>query len=212
MSETTRRGRPRSAAADQAILEATRSLLGSGGYAGVSMEAVAAEAGVGKPTVYRRWASKAALVADAVLTSEAFGAWEQPEEPAGSGDVGHDVKAWLRAHAERMTAPGQIPLVLALAAAAAESPGGAGEPLYRRLTGPRHRALVARLEAGVAAGQLRAGRDLDAVADALIGALLYQLLTGNAAASAARAEDLVETVLEGFRPAPLAETAGRGRG
>ncbi|MBV7668285.1 TetR/AcrR family transcriptional regulator [Streptomyces halstedii] len=197
--EAPRRGRPRNAATDEAILEATRDLLGRGGYAGVSMEAVAAEAGVGKPTVYRRWASKGALVADTVLRSGAFAAGEQVEEPADTGDVEHDLRAWARAYAENMAAPGITPLLLALTAAAAESPG-AGDTLYRRLTGPRHRALVERLWAGVAAGQLRADRSLEAVADALIGALLYQLLTGNAVTSAERAEALVEAFLGGLRP------------
>ncbi|HBF83117.1 MAG TPA: TetR family transcriptional regulator [Streptomyces sp.] len=199
MSETPKRGRPRNAAADQAILEAARKLLGQGGYAGVSMEAVAAEAGVGKPTVYRRWSSKGALVADAVLHSGAFGADEPVEEPSDTGDVERDLRAWVRAYAEKMAAPGITPLLLALTAAAAESPG-AGDILYRRLTGPWHRALVERLWAGVAAGQVRADRSLEAVADALIGALLYQLLTGNAATSPERAENLVGTILGGLRP------------
>jgi AcrR family transcriptional regulator len=62
-----RRGRPRSAAADDAILAAARSLLETGGYEAVTMEAVAARAGVGKTTVYRRYGNRAELVADAVM-------------------------------------------------------------------------------------------------------------------------------------------------
>ncbi|MFL6072011.1 MAG: helix-turn-helix domain-containing protein, partial [Mycobacteriales bacterium] len=59
-------GRPRSARADQAIRDATRKLLAEQGYAAVTMEGVAARAEVAKTTLYRRWASKAELVADAV--------------------------------------------------------------------------------------------------------------------------------------------------
>src|SRR4051794_40193012 len=61
------RGRPRDAQIDSGILEATRALLLEVGYAGVGMESVAARAGVGKPTVYRRYSTKAALVYEAVF-------------------------------------------------------------------------------------------------------------------------------------------------
>jgi AcrR family transcriptional regulator len=60
------RGRPRDAGRDLAILDATLRLLVEVGYDQLSIESVASEAGVGKPTVYRRYAGKAALVAAAV--------------------------------------------------------------------------------------------------------------------------------------------------
>ncbi|WP_328456577.1 TetR/AcrR family transcriptional regulator [Amycolatopsis sp. NBC_00438] len=60
------RGRPRDTGRDLAILDATLRLLVEVGYDQLSIESVAAEAGVGKPTVYRRYAGKAALVAAAV--------------------------------------------------------------------------------------------------------------------------------------------------
>jgi AcrR family transcriptional regulator len=66
---TPGRGRPRSSAADEAILGATRALLAEGGYDAVTMEAVAARAGVGKTTVYRRHSTRAGLVATALTAS-----------------------------------------------------------------------------------------------------------------------------------------------
>ncbi|MGZ4512890.1 MAG: helix-turn-helix domain-containing protein, partial [Mycobacterium sp.] len=66
-----RGGRPRDVQLDDAILEATRDLLAVGSYAELSMEGVAARARVGKKTLYRRWSSKAPLVADAVV--DAYG-------------------------------------------------------------------------------------------------------------------------------------------
>ncbi len=59
-------GRPRSAQAHKAILDATLELLAEGGFQGLSIEAVAAKAGVGKTTIYRRWPSKDELVMDAI--------------------------------------------------------------------------------------------------------------------------------------------------
>src|ERR1700685_2595212 len=62
------RGRPRSEAADRAILRAATELLAERGLAGMSMEEVAARAGVGKATVYRRWRSRGALALDAFMS------------------------------------------------------------------------------------------------------------------------------------------------
>jgi AcrR family transcriptional regulator len=64
-----RPGRPRSEAAERAILDAVLELLGQGvPYRSLSVEQVAARAGVGKATVYRRWQNKESLVVDAVTT------------------------------------------------------------------------------------------------------------------------------------------------
>jgi AcrR family transcriptional regulator len=61
-----RRGRPRDPGVDESILSSTLLLLGEIGYAGLTMEQVAARARVGKASLYLRWPSKVALVADAV--------------------------------------------------------------------------------------------------------------------------------------------------
>lgn len=67
MSEAkAKRGRPRSPQSHQAILESTLSLLAEVGFEAMSIEAIAARAGVGKTTIYRRYAGKEALVADAI--------------------------------------------------------------------------------------------------------------------------------------------------
>src|SRR4051794_23872567 len=62
-----RPGRPRDARHDEAILEATMALLSEAGYARLTIDGVAARAGVGRPTIYRRWPSKPALVVAALL-------------------------------------------------------------------------------------------------------------------------------------------------
>ena len=64
--ELRKPGRPRSAQAHKAILDATLELLAEEGFQGLSIEEVAARAGVGKTTIYRRWSSKEELVIDAI--------------------------------------------------------------------------------------------------------------------------------------------------
>src|SRR5262245_29903721 len=68
IADERQRGRPRDPSRDQAIIDASIDLLVSEGYDRLTMEGVAAAAGVGKATVYRRWGSKAELVIDAMAT------------------------------------------------------------------------------------------------------------------------------------------------
>ncbi|MFH8519475.1 TetR/AcrR family transcriptional regulator [Streptomyces gelaticus] len=82
---TLRTGRPRSAAADEAILEATRASLVDLGWSKLTMSDVAARAGVAKTTLYRRWAGKNELVVDAVAVL--FDELEMPDLGSLSADV-----------------------------------------------------------------------------------------------------------------------------
>ncbi|NGO69949.1 TetR/AcrR family transcriptional regulator [Streptomyces sp. SB3404] len=80
-----RRGRPRSAAADRAILDATRSALVEVGWSRLTMSQVASRAGVAKTTLYRRWAGKSELVVDAVAVL--FDELELPDRGSLRADV-----------------------------------------------------------------------------------------------------------------------------
>jgi AcrR family transcriptional regulator len=194
----SRRGRPRSPVVHAAILDTTRALLIQNGYAEVSMDRVASHAGVGKQTLYRRWPSKAQLVAEAVM--EAYregGAFDMPD----TGDVAADLRAWLRGNASALAAPQNAALVRALAAAAADDPHD-GEALYRQLTGPQHNTVIQRLQRGVDAGQVRADTDLEAVADAIIGATLYRVLARPATTgeTVRHFDGLIDALIDGVRP------------
>ena len=92
-----RGGRPRNAQLHAVILEATRELLAVSSYGELSMESIAAHAHVGKKTLYRRWPSKAPLVAEAVL--DAYGRGGSFAAP-DTGDIRADLRAWLVEHAE----------------------------------------------------------------------------------------------------------------
>src|SRR5271168_3505369 len=89
------RGRPRSQVADRAILTAAAELLADRGLAAMSIEEVAARAGVGKTTIYRRWPSKGLLALDAFVTSFRE---EQPLPDTGTlrGDLLAALHAWVR--------------------------------------------------------------------------------------------------------------------
>ena len=71
-AEVARRpGRPRSEQADQAIIDAALSLFAESGPEGLCIERVAARAGVGKATIYRRWPGKEDLLLDAIAALKA---------------------------------------------------------------------------------------------------------------------------------------------
>ncbi|CUU59770.1 DNA-binding transcriptional regulator, AcrR family [Parafrankia irregularis] len=167
-----RRGRPRSDQADRAILDATRDLLVSANYERLSIEAIAARAGVGKQTVYRRWASKAAVVAEALLTAQAGLSIAPPHD---TGDLARDLKSWVIQHSQWLANPTASVMIRALAAAAADSQIDAAQ-LYEHLTGPAREAILHRLDLEANRDALRDGTDLDAIVDAIIGTLLYHVL------------------------------------
>src|ERR1700689_5196433 len=90
------RGRPRSPEADRAILTAAVELLADRGLAAMSIEEVAARAGVGKATIYRRWPSKGLLALDAFVASF-LAAQPPPDTGTLRGDLIAALHAWVRA-------------------------------------------------------------------------------------------------------------------
>lgn len=91
-ARTRGRGRPRSAEREQDILDATLTALVDEGYDAMTVEGVAARAGAGKATVYRRWPNKAELVADAIRR---YACATVPV--VDTGDIRGDLVAVLRA-------------------------------------------------------------------------------------------------------------------
>lgn len=87
------RGRPRDPQTQRDIMAATRRLLARDGYDQVSIEAIAKEANVSRPTVYRRWPSKTHLVFDAVFEAADT---EAADVLAGSGDFNADLRRFVR--------------------------------------------------------------------------------------------------------------------
>lgn len=165
-ADTATRGRPRDPSRDVAIVEATLALLAEGGYGAVTMEAVAARAGVGKATLYRRYPNKEQLVVDAVATLV-----EPPEPPAGAG-VRDELVATLEAVRRKAgSLAGQIfPRLL--------SEGARNPALLERyreqVLEPRHRRLRRVLERAVQTGVVRPDVDLDHAVGLLVGPVVYR--------------------------------------
>ena len=183
------RGGPvRSEAARVAILEATARLFAERGYDHLTMEGVAAEAGVAKQTIYRWWPSKGALVSDCLLEGRLMP--ERLSIPTG-GVLRDDLVRWLSDIHRVMAAPGGDVLVRSLIAAATENVE-IGRRLHESLGAAS--SLTERLQSAIDAGQLRADAPLDEIGEALIGAVLLRALS-RSPADADGIERLVGVVL-----------------
>ena len=192
-------GRPRDASLHAVILAAVRELLVAASYAELSMDGIAARAQVGKKTLYRRWASKAPLVAEAVLDAYGRdGSFAVPD----TGDLRADLLRWLIEHGEFISEPANAKLIRALVAAAAASSGDT-EALYEQLSVPQRSGLVDRMRSAVESGAVRADTDADAIANALMGTLLLQVMSSAVPSddAAGRYGALVDALLSGVTSA-----------
>ncbi|WP_236515300.1 TetR/AcrR family transcriptional regulator [Sandaracinus amylolyticus] len=196
-----RRGRPRSDVARRAILEATRDQLAELGYERLSIQRVAEVAGVGKQTVYRWWPTKRELVAECVLEGYVLPSGYGPDE---TGDLGADAATWLRELAAHYGRPPQTSLLRALTSAAAESDEVASK-LLAKFVEPSRSALVARLTDAQRAGRVQADAPLALVAEALIGALVFRVLSREPVDADAMGK-LAEALFAGIEQRPRGAT------
>ncbi len=111
MQKTRPRGRPREAALDERILEATLRLMAEGGYAHISLDDIATAAHTTRATIYLRYPSKAALAAAAIVHARRSFVLPPP-----TGDLRQDLVAQLRHFQESMAAPYSLPLIGAMLA------------------------------------------------------------------------------------------------
>jgi AcrR family transcriptional regulator len=185
------RGRPRSQEADRAILTATVELLAERGLAAMSIEEVAARAGVGKTTIYRRWPSKGLLALDAFVDSFRE---EQPLPDTGTlrGDLLSALHAWVRAVTE--TAMG--PMLTGLIAEAQHDPELRGAWRDRVLEPLREQHRVM-LDRAIARGEIAASVDRDVVLDLFFGAAEHRLLLGHLPMTGEFIADVVDVILAG---------------
>ena len=184
-------GRPRSERVDEAILAAARDELAERGYARMSVDAVAARAGVSKPTVYLRHPTKAELATAAIASMRAA------PRPAPTGDVRADLIAHLRLLRAGLERPFGMATLGTVLAEEHETPELL--VLFRqRLVAPRRRELRTVLAGARERGELRADANLDVAVAALVGAFFARYLAGESLGGRF-ASSLVDAVLDGLR-------------
>ncbi|MDR8408583.1 TetR/AcrR family transcriptional regulator [Nonomuraea sp. 3-1Str] len=180
----------------RAVLDAARDLVSELGYAKVTIEAIAARAGVGKQTIYRWWPSKGAVIFDSFLAlSEGGEGVRLPD----TGDLEADLKMVMRATVAEFADPAFEAPVRALNMEIIGDPTLAA--MYgEKLAGPVDEAKKERLRSGRRAGQLAADADLDLVLEVLYAPLYQRWLLRSGPLTPEYADALVETTLRAFRP------------
>lgn len=174
------------------IRSAALELLGEVGYGGLTVEGVAARAGVGKSTIYRHWPGKLELVEDAVATLKAGFAL-----PAG-GSVRDRVVMLLQHVAVNLAGSTWSACLPAIIDAAERDPEVLA--LHRRFSLERRQLLVDMLGEGVETGEVPAGHDLCLLAECLVGPIVVRRLLLHEPFDPAAVPRLVDQVL----PPPLA--------
>ncbi|MEO3764520.1 TetR/AcrR family transcriptional regulator [Streptomyces sp. B8F3] len=201
-----RAGRPRSATADRAILDAARAAIAETGWAGVTLGGVAARAGVAKTTLYRRWPGKNELVLDAL--ADLFDSLRLPDH----GSLARDVEGVVLQFAGLLQEPhtrGALTAVLAEAtqdAALRERIRGSIVERQRHLVLRGRERAQARGELPVEPDPAAADRTADMIFDVIAGSVLHRLLVSAEPVTAAWATAFATLLTRGLAapadPAP----------
>ena len=191
-SEKARKaGRPRSEAAHAAILGAAYRILMEEGFGRLTIEAVAARANVGKPTIYRYWSNAQELAMAAFLS--------RPEDEA-AGLAGKPVRSGLKSHMQSVIAAfatnrgRQITLTMASSDRDSEL-----SKAFRNQIILKSRSVGrAMLEAADAAGEIAPDSDIETALDMIYGPVFYRLLVGHAPLSPDFGDKIVDIALDGL--------------
>jgi AcrR family transcriptional regulator len=155
-----------------AVLHAADDLLVERGFGGVTIEGIAARAGVAKQTIYRWWLSKVDVLLD-TLIDDAGSQLAVPD----TGSAVESTRRYLRSLAHFLTKEPAGKVLLALIGEAQHDPAMA-RTFHQRYLDPQRQNERAMLQRGITSGELSADLDIDAALDALSGPILYRALTG----------------------------------
>ncbi|MEU6171802.1 TetR/AcrR family transcriptional regulator [Streptantibioticus parmotrematis] len=194
----TRRGRPRSADAEQAILQAALDLLSEGTDLGaISINAIAARAGAGKNTVYRRWPNKDALLVDALASLN------QPIPEVTGKSVRENLIRVLSVTITRLQDTRATQIINGVMAAGMKYPQ-LRQRYYADVIEPRREVLRQVLRSGIANGELRPDIDPDIIGSMLTGSLILRSIEGTVPQGLPEeiATGLADTILHGISRKP----------
>jgi AcrR family transcriptional regulator len=186
-------GRPRSEQARVAILRSTLKLLGDNGFSDLTIEAVAAHAGVGKATVYRWWPNKAALIADAFAGSTTR-RLHFPDTGSVRTDMSQQMRQVVKVFRSRR---GRI---VSAILGGGQSDRDLIAAFRERFLWPRRREAYTTLRRGIVRGELRKNVDMDLLLDALYGPIYMRFLIRHDKLTPDFVDRLCELVLRGARP------------
>ena len=190
-------GRPRSVTAEShaAIMDAVHALLGEKSVRDLSMEAVAKRAGVGKPTLYKWWPSKAALIF-AMFHERMVGTLEAP--PATSAEEA------IRAKVRHLIGEfnGLFGKVMAELIAEGQSDPTVLQELYNSHISLRRASTIADIEHGKDAGEFPEDMDPELLVDAIFGPMYYRLMLRLMPLTEEYGDNLIDQVLRGLRSNP----------
>ena len=186
-----RAGRPRSEQAEHAIIDAALDLFAESGPEGLCIEKVAARAGVGKATIYRRWPGKEDLLLAALAALKA-----PLPEPKGES-VRDDLAALLDAIRSESVDPRRVRQFALLLGEGAQYPRLL-ERYVETVVEPRRDVVRAVLRRGIATGELREGVNVEAAVDMLTGAVLARPRLGQDRIDRGYARRVVDELLTGL--------------
>jgi AcrR family transcriptional regulator len=186
-----RRGRPRSEEARAAVLAAAGALLEEGGFPSVTIEAVSARSGVGKPTIYKYWPNRLAVAIDALAARMAS---EVPS--ADLGDTRSDLTEQVRRVAAFYASPAGTVLTQLLGATATDP--AAAQQLRDRFLAGRWAQTEVMWQRAVARGEARADITPDVAIDVLFSPIIYRLLVRHAPIDPQAAAAIADAVLGGL--------------
>jgi len=185
------RGRPRSDRAHRAILDAAREQLIKEGYSALRLEHIAAYAGVGKATIYRRWRSKEelaqALLADLAAPHIAI------EE---TGDTREEMLEAVMNPIRAITESDFGPVIRALLSQIASNPS-LGDPFRATVVQARRNEIGRMIARGIERGDLCPDADADIATELLVGPVYFRLMFGGEL-NRAFAERVVDNVMRGY--------------
>jgi AcrR family transcriptional regulator len=176
-------GRPRRPGVTDSILDATIELAAEGGLEDLTLDAIAARAGVGRPTIYRRWPSKDALLAEAIeMIAEKYGVVPQ------SGNVRDDLVEWVRLTIQYVQSPLRS---VWLAYFNVDDAHLADEAVAQARD--RNVDIIRR---GIERGELRTDTDSNLVAEMMFATVWYQVTMRHRRLEPSFADIVVDTILD----------------
>jgi AcrR family transcriptional regulator len=183
--------RRRSRRAESAILDATIALLSEVGFGGLTIDGIAARAGVGKATIYRHWSSKAEVAI------EAFRAFIPPIEDPDTGSFADDVRSVLHQMADGLSnspLAGILPSLVEAAERDAEV-----ERLFKDFGTTRRNVFRGLFSRAAARGELRDGLDHDLAIDLLVGPIFTRRLITRGPLNRKHANAVLDMLLPVFQ-------------